>query len=90
LSQLEQSKVAFQRPDDYYAEMVKTDAHMLKIKNSLMAERDKMAAVTQRKQQREAKAFMKQTRAKVIQDRQQSKKNDLDEIKRWKKGFDFC
>ena len=52
----------------------------------MLAERDKMAAVTQRKQQREAKTFMKQTRAKVLQDRQAAKKNDLDEIKRWKKG----
>ena len=32
LSQLEQSKVPFMRPDDYYAEMVKTDAHMLKVR----------------------------------------------------------
>ena len=58
---------------------------MLKIKNSLLNERDKMAAVEQRKTQREAKLFMKQTRAKVIQDRQANKKNDLEEIKRWKK-----
>jgi hypothetical protein len=43
-----------------------------------------MDAVDQRKKQREAKLFMKQTRANVIQEREKQKKNDLDEIKRWK------
>jgi rRNA-processing protein EBP2 len=33
LTQLDQAKIPYQRPDDYYAEMVKTDAHMAKVEH---------------------------------------------------------
>lgn len=32
LSKLEELSIPYKRPDDYFAEMVKTDEHMLKIK----------------------------------------------------------
>lgn len=57
---------------------------MSKVKDRLLKEKAKMTAVEERKQQRDAKRMMKQTRAQVIQDRNQQKKASLDAIKRWK------
>ena len=37
LQKLEELKVPINRPDDYFAEMVKTDDHMRKVRQSLLS-----------------------------------------------------
>ena len=57
---LDRQKVPYLRPDDYYAEMVKSDGHMQRIRDSLLFEEKKMAAFEQRKKNQEQRKFGKQ------------------------------
>ena len=57
---LDRQKVPYLRPDDYYAEKVKSDGHMQRIRDSLLFEEKKMAAFEQRKKNQEQRKFGKQ------------------------------
>lgn len=48
ITQLEDCRVPWHRPVDYYAEMVKSDDHMLKVKEQLMFEQRNIEETAQR------------------------------------------
>ena len=48
IRKFEAASTPWQRPPDYYAEMVKSDEHMAKVKQQLMHEQEQMEAVEQR------------------------------------------
>ena len=48
IRKFEAAGTPWQRPPDYYAEMVKSDEHMAKVKQQLMHEQEQMEAVEQR------------------------------------------
>lgn len=48
IRKFEKAGTPWQRPPDYYAEMVKSDDHMAKVKQQLMHETQQMEAVEQR------------------------------------------
>ncbi|POM57374.1 RRNA-processing protein EBP2, partial [Phytophthora palmivora] len=48
-NRLKKEGVAYKRPDDYFAEMLKSDAHMAKVKDKLIYEQKKITAVEERK-----------------------------------------
>ena len=48
VAQLETAGVLWRRPADYYAEMVKSDDHMLKVKEQLMFEQRQIEETAQR------------------------------------------
>lgn len=51
IHKFEAASTPWQRPPDYYAEMVKNDDHMAKVKQQLMHEQEQMEAVEQRYEQ---------------------------------------
>lgn len=72
--------VPFSRPADYFAEMVKTDEHMGKIRQKMTdAEAGKRAAAEARKQ-RDLKRFGKQVQVAKLQERDKAKRDTLDKI----------
>ncbi|XP_022918224.1 probable rRNA-processing protein EBP2 homolog [Onthophagus taurus] len=75
------------RPEDYFAEMVKTDEHMQKIRERLLKEqagKQQSERVKQlRMQRKEGKAL--QTQAKI--ERQKEKKDMLNQVKKVRKGL---
>lgn len=73
-SKLEEAKVPHFRPKDYFAEMIKSDAHMARIKQNLLFEKKKIEAFEQRKKQREYKKFAKQVQAKKTEEKASFKK----------------
>lgn len=75
----------FLRPPDYYAEMVKTDAHMLKIKGKLLVEKKKIEEAEERKKAREAKKIAKEVQAHKNKERAKRKKEDIESVKKWRK-----
>ncbi|KAI4460819.1 rrna processing protein ebna1-binding protein-related [Holotrichia oblita] len=87
IPKLKQMNIPTQRPDDYFAEMAKTDAHMQKIREKLMqkqAQQQRSERVKQlRMQRKEGKAL--QVQAKL--DRQKEKREMLDQVKKVKKGL---
>lgn len=74
------------RPDDYFAEMAKTDDHMQRIRKHLMQKQ-----VEQKRSERVKELRVQRKQGKSIQvqaklDRQKEKKKMLDQVKRMRKG----
>eukprot|EP00914_Ancora_sagittata_P024347 GHVO01048504.1.p1 GENE.GHVO01048504.1~~GHVO01048504.1.p1 ORF type:complete len:213 (+),score=39.98 GHVO01048504.1:61-639(+) len=63
LTRLKQSKIPFTRPDDFMAEMLKTDDQMEKVKKNLGEQQVKMAAVKKRIEEKAARSFNKNVAA---------------------------
>ncbi|KAL8951876.1 MAG: hypothetical protein Q9222_002182 [Ikaeria aurantiellina] len=77
---LQKEGVAFSRPADYFAEMIKSDEHMGKIKKRMTDEAaDKKAAADARKL-RDLKKFGKQVQIAKLQARDKAKRETLDKI----------
>ncbi|PKA64640.1 putative rRNA-processing protein EBP2 like [Apostasia shenzhenica] len=82
---LQSMSIPFLRPPDFYAEMVKSDTHMLKIKSRLMSEKKKIEEAEERKKAREAKKIAKEVQAQKTKERVKRKKEEIDSVKRWRK-----
>ncbi|KAI9443322.1 eukaryotic rRNA processing [Lactarius indigo] len=79
----------FSRPDDFFAEMVKTDAHMERIRQRLLDESAGIAKSEARRREREGKKIGKQVQLEKIKERERSKKDTeerLKGLKRKRKG----
>ncbi|KAL6761298.1 eukaryotic rRNA processing protein EBP2-domain-containing protein, partial [Haematococcus lacustris] len=92
LSAAQQAIVRFQgsstpwlRPADYYAEMVKTDQHMAKVKEQLMYEQRSIEQAEERRKQREAKQYSKQVQADKQKERNASKKRAISDVSKLRK-----
>ncbi|KAM3516008.1 hypothetical protein MY11210_000290 [Beauveria gryllotalpidicola] len=77
--------VPFSRPKDYFAEMVKEDAHMEKIKAKLIEEASAKKASAEARKQRDLKKFGKQVQVAKLQERQKAKRETLEKIKTLKR-----
>ena len=77
---LDAMEVPYVRPEDYYAEMIKSDKHMQKIRDNLLFEDRKMAAFEKRKKDQEQKKYGKQIMAEKIKEKGQIKRANLKAI----------
>ncbi|KAF8412368.1 hypothetical protein HHK36_000332 [Tetracentron sinense] len=75
----------FLRPSDYYAEMVKTDTHMVKVKGRLLAEKKNIEEAEERRKAREAKKISKEVQAQKLKERAKQKKEEIESVKKWRK-----
>ncbi|KIM89209.1 hypothetical protein PILCRDRAFT_813133 [Piloderma croceum F 1598] len=79
----------FTRPSDYFAEMVKSDSHMERIRQRLLDESAGIKKGEEKRREREGKKFGKQVQIEKIKERDKSKK-DMEErlksLKRKRKG----
>ncbi|KAJ0963276.1 hypothetical protein J5N97_028398 [Dioscorea zingiberensis] len=82
---LQSAGLPFLRPPDYYAEMVKSDSHMLKVKGKLLVEKKKIEEAEERKKAREAKKIAKEVQAQKNKERAKRKKEDIESVKKWRK-----
>lgn len=71
----------FTRPQDYFAEMVKTDAHMERIRQRLLDESTAIKNSEYRRKQREGKKFGKQVQVEKLKEREKSKKEMGERLK---------
>ena len=72
--------VSFSRPNDYFAEMVKSDEHMGKIKEKMTDEAARKKAASEARKQRDLKKFGKQVQVAKLQERDKAKRETLDKI----------
>ncbi|KAF3928919.1 hypothetical protein AA313_de0203742 [Arthrobotrys entomopaga] len=82
----------FTRPTDYFAEMVKSEEHMGKIKDKMKEEAAQKQASADAKRQRDLKKFGKQVQVARLQERHKEKREMLDKIavlKRKRAGADL-
>lgn len=75
----------FARPKDYFAEMVKDDGHMQKVKEKLVEDATNKKASAEARKLRDLKKFGKQVQVAKLQERQKEKKDTLEKIKALKK-----
>ncbi|KAI6133986.1 eukaryotic rRNA processing [Pisolithus thermaeus] len=75
----------FTRPSDYFAEMVKSDAHMERIRMNLLGERAGIKKAEEKKKEREAKKFGKQVQIEKQKERERSKKEMTERLKTLKR-----
>lgn len=83
--ELERLGVAHRRPDDYFAEMIKSDSHMARVKDKLLFEQKKMSAVDARKKRQSAAEFGKEVASERLKARAADKKATLDSLASWRK-----
>ncbi|KAE8131779.1 eukaryotic rRNA processing protein EBP2-domain-containing protein [Aspergillus pseudotamarii] len=82
---LKKEGIPFTRPGDYFAEMVKTDEHMGKIKKKLYDEAAGKKAAAEARKQRDLKKFGKQVQVAKLQQRAKEKRETLEKINDLKK-----
>jgi rRNA-processing protein EBP2 len=78
--------VPFSRPNDYFAEMLKDDGHMEKVKAKLMEEASAKKASSEARKLRDLKKFGKQVQVAKLQERQKAKRDTLEKIKSLKRS----
>lgn len=78
--------VPFSRPKDYFAEMVKDDGHMEKVKAKLVEEATNKKAAAEARKLRDLKKFGKQVQVAKLQERHKEKRETLEKIKDLKKS----
>lgn len=86
LARLKAMKIPTKRPDDYFAEMAKSDAHMQKVQAALVkrqAETENREKIRKFRQQRK---LQKQLQKEGKLKKQNEKKAVLDEVKKFRKG----
>lgn len=89
-STLKREGVPFSRPTDYFAEMVKSDEHMGKIKSKMVDEAANKKAAADARKQRDLKKFGKQVQVAKLQERDKAKRETLDKINLLKRSMVSC
>ena len=84
---LKKEGVPFSRPNDYFAEMVKSDEHMGKIKQKMVDEAANKKAAADARKQRDLKKFGKQVQVAKLQERDKAKRDTLDKINLLKRSM---
>ncbi|KIW11990.1 hypothetical protein PV08_09264 [Exophiala spinifera] len=88
---LKKEHIPFSRPADYFAEMVKSDEHMGRVKKKMYDDAASKKAAEEARKLRDAKKFGKAVQVAKEQERAKEKRNTLDkikELKRKRKGQD--
>ncbi|ORX67853.1 eukaryotic rRNA processing, partial [Linderina pennispora] len=83
--EVEKAGVPFSRPDDYFAEMVKSDEHMMKIRQKLLDQQKGIQNAEEAKKQRELRKYGKKIQQEKLKEREDQKKAALDKIATIKK-----
>ena len=86
LPRLQSDGVKTKRPDDYFAQMAKSDQHMNKIRAKLLSKEQEQERAEKIKKLRELKKYGKKVQVEVQQKRQKEKKEMLEEMKKMRKG----
>jgi rRNA-processing protein EBP2 len=78
---------SFARPNDYFAEMVKSDEHMGRVKQRLVDDAATKKAASEARRQRDLKKFGKAVQVAKLQERDKSKRETMDKINTMKRSM---
>ena len=82
---LVQSGVPISRPDDFFAEMLKSDQHMSNVKGRLLKQQVKIKTFEEKKQRAENKKFHKAIKEFKMKAKHTEKRENLEQISKLKK-----
>lgn len=85
ISLLEAANVPWKRPDDYYAEMLKSDTHMNDVRQAMEASKARIEAQAHRRTMKDQKKYGKEVQAEVLRQRAKYKRDMQDRLSDWKK-----
>jgi len=80
----------FTRPADFFAEMIKSDSHMERIRIRLLNESSSIKKSEDKRKEREGKKFGKQVQIEKIKERERSKKEMDEKLKALKRSTSFA
>lgn len=86
IKRLQSLKIPTKRPDDYFAEMAKTDEHMQKIRENLTAKQQGQAKSERLKQIRDQRKMGKLIQRQARVQKETDKREMLDKLKKFRKG----
>ncbi|KPJ15898.1 putative rRNA-processing protein EBP2-like [Papilio machaon] len=86
IKRLKDLNVPTRRPDDFFAEMAKSDEHMQKVRKNLMAKQAAQARTEKVRQLREQKKIAKKVQIDTKLKQAAEKKHMLEQLKRVRKG----
>jgi rRNA-processing protein EBP2 len=84
-AEFEAMGVPHMRPDDYFAEMLKSDAHMTRVRGKLVAEKERIEAFEERKKAQSARKFAKQVQAERVKEKAAERKAQELAVTQWRK-----
>lgn len=82
---LVQAKIPISRPDDFFAEMLKSDEHMAKVKSRLLQQQQKVQTFEEKRQKLENKKFHKAIKAYKQTEKHKEKRHNVEQINTLKK-----
>ena len=82
---LVQSNIPISRPDDFFAEMLKSDTHMANIKSRILRQQVKIESFEEKKHRTESKKFHKAIKDHKMKAKHQEKRDNLQQIQKLKK-----
>ena len=86
LAKLEKLGVPTTRPEDYFAEMVKSDEHMKKVRENLLSKHAEIERREKVRKLRELKKMGKQIQHETEKKKLEAKKSFNESVKKFKKG----
>lgn len=86
LPKIHEAGIPTKRPDDYFAQMAKSDQHMQKVREVLIGKQAVMERREKAKKLRELRKYGKQVQQEVAQTRLKEKKETLESLKKFRKG----
>ncbi|XP_045493163.1 probable rRNA-processing protein EBP2 homolog [Colias croceus] len=86
IKRLKELNIPTKRPDDFFAEMAKTDEHMQKVRKNLMAKQAAQARVEKVRQLRDQKKIAKRVQIDTKLKQAADKRQMLEQLKRVRKG----
>lgn len=86
IARLKSLNVSTKRPEDYYAEMAKTDEHMLKVKENLVKKQVEAQRSDKIRQMRQQRKVSKQMQVEATLKKHAEKRKLMEEVKKYRKG----
>lgn len=83
---LKEQKIPTKRPDDYFAEMAKTDEHMQKVRRHLIAKQEGQQRSERVKQLRDQRKMSKIIQRETLEKKQAEKSKMMSDLKAFRKG----
>ncbi|XP_053992183.1 probable rRNA-processing protein EBP2 isoform X2 [Hylaeus volcanicus] len=78
-------KLPFSRPNDFFAEMLKSDQQMQKVQSNLLVQQEKIKAVEKRKKKQMDKKLVKKQPKSQLK-KQEEKRKNLKQLEAWKQS----
>jgi len=86
LARLKNMGIPSKRPEDYFAQMMKSDDHMQKIRTKLAQKQEEEERIGKIRKLRELKKFGKQVQQKREIEKSKEKRDMLEQVKQFRKG----